>query len=524
MPDAAATLVARPPSGIAAAVRVRLAVLACALLGVPFLFAAVPPLTDVPGHMGAAAVAAYSGDPLLARLLAFRWHLVPNLGTDLVVAALQPVLGVTRAYWLAAAAIPPLLGAGLVVVGRALAPRGAAALPWALVFVYCYPLNYGFLNYMLGVAGALLGLAAWVRLDGRPGLREAAAWLWVPLLFLCHVVAGCLFVLFVGSRELSRLPGPLPRVPGLLLREPRRLAALLGRTRPLLSCVPILVAWRLDASSFAGRNHFSVNAKFNAVLMLLRDQDMVLDIASLVLATAVFVVGWRRHVRPHPAVVPALLALVVLFLVMPSSLSGSSYADERLVPLLPMLAFATQDWSRAPRRLSRAVAVCGVALLAGRLALTTAGFAAYDARYREEMAALPFIPEHSRVLVLNERTCSLHLNWRGDRLDHLGELATVYRRSWTNSEWDVDGAHLLQILYRPSPLFYDDPSQYVWPLVCGGLAKKRPTIEDALAAVPFDGIDDLWLIDAALPEGYRNPRLAAVWHDGDSTLYAVRPR
>ena len=515
---------ARPPSALGLATRAPVALLICALLAGPFLLAAIPPLTDVPGHMASAAVATYAGDPAFAPFMAFRWHLVPNLGADLVVAALQGALGVPLAYRVTAAAVPPLLAAGVLLLARTLNPRGAAAVPWALVFVGCYPMSYGFLNYMLGVAGALLGLSAWIRLDSRPRLREAAAWLVVPLLFLCHVVAGCLFVMFVGSRELAPLGG-LRALALVRTRDGwRRLAALLRRVRPLLCALPILVAWRLDASSFAGRNHISLRAKADAILMLLRDQDMALDVGSIVLACAVFIVGWRRHARPHPAVVPALVALVVLFLVTPSSLSGSSYADERLLPLLPMLAFATQDWSRTNRHLARAVAASGLALLALRLAVTAAGFVAYDASYRSEMAALPHIPEHSRVLVLDTRECSFARNWRGDRLDHVGDLAIVFRRSWTNSQWDVDGAHLLQILYRPSPAFFDDPSQYVWPANCGGVAFRRPTIEDALAAAPFDGIDDLWLINTALPQGYRNPRLVAQWHNEHSTLYSVLPR
>ncbi len=504
----AARLVPRAP---VPALRTPVVLLLCAAMAVPFLFATIPPLIDLPGHMGASAVEAYADDPAFARLLAFHWRLVPNLGTDLVVAALRGTLGLTRAYRVVAAIIPPLLAGGILMVARTLNPRGAAGVPWALVFVYSQLLNYGFLNYMLGAALSLLCFAAWMRLDDRPGLREAATWAAVPLLFLCHVAAGCLFVLLAGAREFALMPGWWPT------------RAVLRRVRPLLSSVAILVLWRLGAESFAGSNHFSVRSKYDAMLMLLRDQSVLLDVGSLALALAVFALGWRLRARPHRAVVPALLALLALFLATPYSLGGSSYADARLLPLVPMLAFATQDWSRAAPRVQRLVAACGFALLALRLAVTTAGFAAYDARYTAELAALPHIPEHSRVIVLNERPCDTLASWRADRLDHLGDLAIAYRRAWTNSQWDVDGAHLLQILYRPSPRFYDDPSQYVWPSRCGGAQRKRPTLPDALAALPLDGIDDLWLIDAVLPAGYRNPRLSLRWQGADSVLYSVLP-
>lgn len=484
----------------------------CLLLMVPFLFCSIPPLTDLPGHMGSAAVAAYADDPIFASRMGFDWHLIPNMGTDLIVAALRRALGLIWSFRLVAASIPLLLATGLIMVARAVNPRGAASTAWALVFIYSYPLNNGFLNYMLGVALSLICFASWIRLDQHMRLREAAAWLVIPLVFLCHVVAGCLLVLFIASREFD------------LARQNRQMRSLLVRCRPLLSSVAIILLWRLTSRSFTGTNRYSVPAKLNALVMLLRDQNFMLDIGTLVLALVVFVVGWKRGARPNRAVVPALLGLILLFIITPVVLGGSNYADGRLLPLIPMLAFATQDWSGARPRLSRLVAVSGLAVLVIRLTFTSIGFASYDHRFTAELRALQHLPEHSRVIVLNTRDCSALRHWRGNRLDHLGELATVFRGAWTNSEWDVDGGHLLQIRYKPSARFYDDPSEYIWPSACGGIAHKHPTMRDALAALPFDGIDDLWLLDAALPPGYVDARLRLRWNDGGSSLYAVQPR
>ena len=56
------------------------AIAVCLLLVSPFLVVTIPPLTDVPGHMGSAAAAAYADDKVFARFMRFTWHLVPNLG------------------------------------------------------------------------------------------------------------------------------------------------------------------------------------------------------------------------------------------------------------------------------------------------------------------------------------------------------------------------------------------------------------------------------------------------------------
>jgi hypothetical protein len=487
------------------------AVAVCLLVIVPFLTVTIPPLTDVPGHMASAAVAAYAGDPALARLLGFHWHILPNLGTDIIVTLLQRMIGITRAFWIVSAIIPPSLAAGIFMIARRLNPRGAAAIPWALIFIYSYPFNYGFLNYLLGVAVSLIGFASWMSLDEYPRLREAMTWIFTPLLFLCHAVAGCLFVLFVCSREFS------------LLRGKDQFRSLLRRLRPLASSVVILLAWRLSAKSFAGENEISIEAKLNALVMILRDQNLLLDEGSVLMALLVFMLGWWKGARLHRAVVPALLFLIPLFFITPSSLNGSSFADERLLPLIPILAFAAQDWSFVDVRLTRLVALAGLALFGVRLVVTLMGFVAYDRQFTNDLVALQHVREHSRILVLNTRYCSARQNWRPSRLGHLGDLAVVYRRSWTNTGFDTDGAHLLDVRYRPSTLFYDDPSQYVWPISCGGVGKGHPTLRDALAAAPLEGVDYVWLIDAALPAGYRDPRLELSWQNSSSAIYDVRP-
>lgn len=486
------------------------AVAICILVTIPFLTVTIPPLTDVPGHMGTAAVAAYAGDPALAPLLGFHWRILPNLGTDIIVALLQRMIGITRAFWIVSAIIPPLLAAGIFMIARRLNPRGAATIPWALVFIYSYPFNYGFLNYMLGVAFSLIGFASWMSLDKYPRLRETATWIFTPLLFLCHAVAGCLLVLFICAREFS------------LLRRRNQFWSLLRRLRPLSSSFFILLAWRLSARSFAGENETSIKAKLNALVMILRDQNLLLDEGSLLAALLVFMLGYWKGARPDRAVVPAVLFLIPLFVITPSSLNGSSFADERLLPLIPILAFATQDWSSVDIRLTRLVTLAGLSLFGARLVVTIMGFVAYDSQFASDLAALQHVREHSRILVFNTRYCSARQNWRPSRLGHLGDLAVVYLRSWTNSGWDTDGAHLLQVRYRPSASFYDDPSQYVWPVSCGGRGKGHPTLQEVLAVAPLGGVDYLWLIDAVLPAGYRDPRLALRWQNNSSAIYDVQ--
>ena len=151
-----------------------------------------------------------------------------------------------------------------------------------------------------------------------------------------------------------------------------------------------------------------------------------------------------------------------------------------------MLVFIGQDWRAVSRRTASRVALAGFALVALRLAVTTVGFIAYDHDYRAQLGALAHIPQHSVVVALSESPCDATEHWRNARRGHLGELLQVYRRSWSNGQWDTDGGHLTQVIWQPSADYYHDPSQHFWPKRClkPGVPDRR-SFADAMTQLPF---------------------------------------
>src|SRR6516162_705584 len=70
----------------------------CATLLAPLALVDVPPLLDYPNHLARAVVLAFGGtDPILSRMYAAHWAVIPNLGTDLVLPPLLHVLPVHMA-------------------------------------------------------------------------------------------------------------------------------------------------------------------------------------------------------------------------------------------------------------------------------------------------------------------------------------------------------------------------------------------------------------------------------------------
>ena len=495
--------------------------LAAALAFLPFLFEAIPPLADAPGHLAQFAIqAAPLGSPL-RDYFGFHWALDLNLGTDLLVEALRPLLGLERAFWLVTASIPPLTVLGILCLARTADRGGAAAASWALPFAYAYPFNFGFLNYALAMALSFLAFALWIRLRDRPLLREILFWPIVPALLVAHAIGGGLLPIMIVAAALTRM-----RRDGL--------AGFVREVRPLVAALPVIIVWKLGSTAGGPETVFSASGKINAILLALRDQDRLLDIASVGLVIVVPLIGRLLGARYSNASGAVVIALALLFLVMPNEFGGSSYTDTRIVPAVAIAALALQDWSGVPRRWATAIAVGGLALFALRMAVTANGFAAYARSYASERAALAYVAPGSRVLALVTRQCRASRAWRMDRLDHLPALAIVDRQSWTNALWDVAGIHLLQVRFRPSPDFYDDPSHYVWPADCvvsepaprtaEERRNQRRTIEQTVPMLPLDRVDYLWLINTRLPAGFDTSRLAPLWSNGPSILYrTIRP-
>lgn len=485
------------------------AALALAMV-LPLLLTTIPPLIDLPGHLGRYAIQTAPAGDILHRYFLFRWGISLNLGVDLIVEELHHLVGLIEATWLAVALIPVLTVTGIAAIARTRNPTGAWALPWALVFVHGYAFHYGFVNFTLAVALSLNGFALWTRFEGRPRLRAA---LFVPLsgaLMVVHAVGGSVMLAMIVGDAVWRARHGAGRATVL-------------RLWPLLGAVAIVALWASYGNAGHGPTRWVLERKFDGLMMAARDQNVFLDIGTVIAAIAVLATGWRSGARMRAPGAVAALALV--YLAAPAVLSDVKHIDERLMPALLMATLVLQDWSGVTPRLRRIALASGFALLALRLLVTIIAFAGYQASYTREIQALDHVAPQSRVLAFTQEGCGL-ADWRGDRLDHLSNFASVNRDAWVNSHWTIEGVQLLHVLYRPSPHLFDDPSQFVWPARCIDMsqpfeARGRHTLAEALAHAPLDRVDYLWLIGALTPAAI-DPRLEMIWSQGSSALFRVR--
>ena len=176
-------------------------------MAVPLIWPAVPPLADLPGHMGRYRVELdLARSPVLQQWFAIHWSWMGNLGVDLAVMALAPLIGLEPAVKLIVLLIPPLGAAGYLLIAREAHGRVPPTAAFALPLLLGYPFMFGFINYALAASLALLALGLWMRL-GRLDRTLLRALIFVPLslaVWTAHTAGWAVLAIGCAGVELVR--------------------------------------------------------------------------------------------------------------------------------------------------------------------------------------------------------------------------------------------------------------------------------------------------------------------------------
>ena len=484
-------------------------------MAVPLLWPQVPPLTDLPGHMGRYRVQLDAGrTPALAEAFQFRWALIGNLGVDLLVQALAPLVGLERAVKLIVLTIPPLTAAGMLFVAREVHGRIPPTAFFALPLAYGFPFQFGFVNFALSMALALLGFGLWLRL-GRLGRLWLRAALFVPLsalVWLCHAFGWGVLGALAFSAEVVRAWDRNPRIIPALWRGG---LAVLPLTPPFL----LLLLWRSGGGGETG-DWFNMPVKMHWAIMVLRDEWKLWDVTGLV--GLVFLL-WFAARDPRLAwsrnLVASALFLLGLYLLLPRILFGSAYADMRLAPfVLAVAVLAIRRSTATSDRLASGLAIAGLLFLGARLAGHTASFALHDRVWTREAGAIAALPHGARVAAFVGRPC--RETWGRTRLEHLPSLAIARRDAFANNQWTLAGAQLLSTRLPGVGAYGNDPSQIVLPTACARPAWAA--LDARLRGLPRGVFTHVWLIDPPAHDPRSLGGLEPVWRSGTSLLYADR--
>jgi len=498
------------------------------LATVPLLWPDIPPLVDLPGHMGRYRVQLTHGTvPWLQDWYNFQWSLIGNLGVDLLIIPLSKLFGLELAVKLIVVTIPAMTVAGLLWIAREVHGRIPATALFALPLAYSFPFHFGFVNFALSMAFALLAFGLWLRL-ARLGKLRLRAILFVPIsiaIWVTHAFGWGTLGVLAFSAELIR-QHDMRRVPG----KPwdRHVLASWGISwvwagvHCLVLAPPaiLMLAWRSGADPHAQTGDwFNWRAKILWVTQVFRDRWQLFDIASVgVLFLLVFKAVRDPNIQYSRNLGLSALFLLAVFLILPRIVFGSAYADMRLVPFMIAIAIvAIRPKPGLSIRGTATVAALGLAFFVARIGATTWSYALYDASYDKELKALDHLPEGARLVSFVGETC--YNEWTMTRLQHVPALALERKLAYTNDQWSMAGGQLLTVRYRAAQRFAHDPSQIVTDVQCPR-EWWRP-IARSLVTFPRDAFDYVWVIrpphyDPRLEQG-----LVPVWRDGTSVLFKV---
>lgn len=471
------------------------------LAAVPLIYPDVPPLVDLPGHMGRYRVEMDLGSsPELRQFYGFDWRPIGNLGVDLLVAPLGRLIGLEPAVKAIVLAIPALTVAGLLWVAREVHHRLPPTSVFALPFAYGFPFLFGFVNFALAMALAMLAFALWLRLAQRD--RDSVrAILFVPisfLLFFTHAFGWGMLGLLCFSAEAVRQHD---RGIGWLR------AGLKAALHAMVLALPALVIllWRSGTSGEMTYGWFDWPKKWLWIYSALRDRWPWFDIAAVVLVALVLLFALlHRRLEYSRNLAFSSLVLIAAFLMLPWTMFGSAYADMRIVPYIFALALiAIRFKGPTSPRLAALLAAVGLAFYVVRLAGTTVSLALAANAQEARLGALDHLPRGARLVHFAGQMCADR--WALPRNSHLGGMALVRRHAFSNEQWAIDGANLLKVRLAEAGRFRSDPSQIVREARCATAA--RWSADQALRSIPDGVFDFAWLID--MPP--YDPRLTAGW-------------
>lgn len=484
------------------------------LTAIPLVWPNVAPLVDLPGHIGRYRVQLeLASSPELQQFYTFHWDLIGNLGVDLFVQAFAPIFGLEPTVKFIILLIPVLTVGGLLWIAHEVHGRVTPTALFAVPFAYNYPFLFGFVNFALSMALASLAFALWLRL-GRQDRVKLRAILFVPIslvLWVCHAFGWGTLGVLAFSAELVR---QYDKGRGFVMSA--CYAAL--HCLPLIPPVGLMLVWRSGSQGTTG-DWFNWDLKLQWLTMVLRDRWRLFDIGAL--AVAFGLLGWAcvaRRLTFSRNLVASALFLVVVFVLLPRIVFGSAYADMRLAPYLFMIALiAIRIPEAAGRRFSQALAIAGLAFVLVRTAGTTASMYLYDRSWDRELAALDHVPRGARMVSFVGRPCIEH--WAMSRRLHLPALAIARNYAFSNDQWTMAGAQLLQVRYRQGWPYIRDPSEVVTARRCRG--EYWRTLDTSLVSFPRDAFDYVWIIDPPEYDETLTAGLIQVWRDGRSVLYRV---
>jgi hypothetical protein len=381
---------ARPASDRSVPIVVFALLAAASLL--PVLLTPIPAMVDYPNHLARMYILSQNGTPDANPYYEVAWALYPNLAMDLLVPQMARLISVENATRLFLLLSQLLIVGGALVLERVVKGRVHLAGFAALMFLYCLPFTWGFVNFEFGLGVTLWSIAAYLMVAERAlPVRFVVNAVFVTALFAAHFFSLGIYGATLGFYELWRAYDR-----SLTYRD----AAL----RLVVLAIPALALFmlmRLTAGSIGSEGTtWSFEFKPLWLFRIMNGYNLTVSAASaLALMTSLFFAAKRGVLKLEPAGIWLAIGFALLYLAIPSTLLGTSFVDLRVIPAAALIIPAFCSLSLPSRRWTIAALTVVTGITLANLAIVFAVWLSYRADYAAIIESFHKIERGSLVLV-----------------------------------------------------------------------------------------------------------------------------
>jgi hypothetical protein len=367
------------------------ALLAAASL-LPVLLTPIPAMVDYPNHLARMYILSQNGTPDANPYYEVAWALYPNLAMDLLVPQMARLISVENATRLFLLLSQLLIVGGALVLERVVKGRVHFAGFAALMFLYCLPFSWGFVNFEFGLGVALWGLAAYLAVAERVWpVRFAVNAIFATALFAAHFFSLGIYGATLGFYELWRAYDRKVSHRDVALR----LVVL------AIPAVALFAVMQMTAGSIGSEGTtWALEFKPIWLFRIMNGYNLTVSAASVLALMALLYFAVKRGVlKLAPAGIWLAIGFALLYLAIPSTLIGTSFVDLRVIPAAALILPAFCSLSLPSRRwmMAALTAVTGITL--ANLATVFVVWLSYRADYASIIDSFHKIDRGSLVFV-----------------------------------------------------------------------------------------------------------------------------
>ena len=298
-----------------------------ALLGVSIglvLLVPIPAMVDYPNHLARMFILSRAGTPDANPFYQVVWALYPNLAMDLLIPQMARLISVENASRLFLLLSQLLIVTGAMAIERVAKGRIAIAGFAAVMFLYCLPFTWGFLNFEFGLGVALWGIAGMLLVQERGWIiRLGVNTIFVAALFAAHFFALGIYGATIGLHEVWRAWS-------------RKATYFQTALQLLLLAIPVLAligVMTFTAGSIGGEGtSWFFEFKPLWLFRMMNGYSLTVSaVSTAILIGSIYVAGKHGVLKFAPAGLWMAVGFSILYLAMPSRLFGTSFVDFRII-------------------------------------------------------------------------------------------------------------------------------------------------------------------------------------------------